>query len=254
MIVKPKAAEFFRDFLARDAWVPEPIVMSGVTDCYQPAERHFRLARGCLEVAAEARQPMSLLTKNALILRDLDLLRGMATEHLLHVNISITTLDAELARSMEPRTSTPAARLRTVRMLAGAGIPVRVLLAPIIPGLNDSEIPAILAAVKEAGAGAAGYQLLRLPLTVAPVFLDWLTREQPHRLKKIEGRVRDMRGGKLNNPEFGKRMCGTGEMAHQIGELFGLFAGRYGLDGELPPYDCRLFRPPLPRSGQLRLF
>jgi DNA repair photolyase len=254
VIVKPKAAELFRDFLARDAWDPEPIVMSGVTDCYQPAERHFRLARGCLEVAAEARQPMSVLTKNALILRDLDLLRGMAADHLVHVNISITTLDAELARSMEPRTSTPSARLRTVRMLAGAGIPVRVLLAPIIPGLNDTEIPAILAAVKEAGAGAAAYQLLRLPLTVAPVFLDWLTREQPQRLKKIEGRVRDMRGGKLNNPEFGKRMCGTGEMARQIGELFGLFAVRYGLDGALPPYDCSRFRPPLPRSGQLRLF
>jgi DNA repair photolyase len=254
VIVKPKAPELFRDFLARDAWKPEPIVMSGVTDCYQPAERHFRLARGCLEVAAETRQPMSLLTKNALILRDLDLLRDMAADHLVHVNVSITTLDAELARSMEPRTSTPAARLRVVRTLAEAGIPVRVLMAPIIPGLNDSEIPAILAAVKEAGARAARYQLLRLPLTVAPVFLDWLTREQPDRLKKVEGRVRDMRGGKLNNPEFGKRMGGTGEMARQIGELFGLFATRYGLDGELPPYDCGRFRPPLPRSGQLRFF
>jgi DNA repair photolyase len=254
VIVKPKAPELFRDFLARDAWKPEPIVMSGVTDCYQPAERHFRLARGCLEVAAEARQPMSLITKNALILRDLELLRGMAADRLVHVNFSITTLDAELARSMEPRTSTPAARLRAVRTLAEAGIPVRVLVAPIIPGLNDSEIPAILAAVHEAGAGAAGYQLLRLPLTVAPVFLEWLTREQPNRLKKIEGRVRDMRDGKLNTPEFGKRMCPTGEMARQIGELFDLFARRHGLDGGLPPYDCSHFRPPLPRSGQLRLF
>ncbi len=242
VIVKPKALELFRDFLARDAWKPEPIVMSGVTDCYQPAERHFRLARGCLEVAADARQPMSLITKNALILRDLELLRDMAADHLIHVNVSITTLDAELARSMEPRTSTPAARLRAVRVLAEAGIPVRVLVAPVIPGLNDSEIPAILAAVREAGAGAAGYQLLRLPLTVAPVFLDWLTREQPNRVQKVEGRVRDMRGGKLNDAEFGKRMSGNGEMARQIDELFRLFAGRYGLDGELPPYDCSRFR------------
>jgi DNA repair photolyase len=254
VFVKEKAPELFRDFLARDAWQPEPIVMSGVTDCYQPAERRFRLARRCLEVAAEARQPMSILTKNALILRDLDLLRDLAADNLVHVNISITTLNAELARSMEPRTSTPAARLRAVRELAEAGVPVRVLIAPVIPGLTDSEIPSLLAAAKEAGARAAACQLLRLPLTVAPVFLEWLDREQPHRADKVEGRLRDTRAGKLNNARFGERMKGTGEMAQQIREMFRLFARRHGLDGELPPYDCTRFRPPLPRSGQLRLF
>src|SRR5207248_1640039 len=135
---KADAPELFRDFLARDSWVHEPVVLSGVTDCYQPAERHFRVTRGCLEVAAEARQPVSLITKNALVLRDLDLLRDLAAQHLVHVTLSVTTLDAALARSMEPRTSTPAARLRAVTELAGAGVPVRVLVAPVIPGLNDS--------------------------------------------------------------------------------------------------------------------
>jgi DNA repair photolyase len=254
IVVKENAPELFRDFLARDSWVPEVVTLAGVTDCYQPAERHFRLTRGCLEVAREACQPVSVITKNALVLRDLDLLRDLAAGDLVHVNLSVTTLDGDLARSMEPRTSTPAARLRAVRALADADVPVWVLVAPVIPGLNDSAIPAILEAAQEAGARAAAYQLLRLPLTVAPVFREWLEREQPARLGRIEGRVRDTRGGKLNDAAFGRRMCGTGEMAHQIGDLFRLFARRHGLDGELPPYDCSRFRPPLPRSGQLRLF
>ncbi len=149
--MKHKAPELFKAFLCQKSWQPEVIAMSGVTDCYQPAERNFRLTRGCLEIAAEARQPISIITKNALVLRDLDLLRGMAASNLVHVNLSITTLDATLARSMEPRTSTPAARLRGVRELAEAGVPVRVLIAPLIPGLNDTEIPAILEAAKKAG-------------------------------------------------------------------------------------------------------
>jgi DNA repair photolyase len=142
VFVKQDAPALFRDFLARDAWRPEPVILSGVTDCYQPAERHFRVTRGCLEVAVKARQPLSLITKNALILRDLDLLRNLAADNLVHTSVSITTLDADLARSMEPRTSTPQARLRAVKTLAAAGVPVRVLIAPVIPGLNDSEIPA----------------------------------------------------------------------------------------------------------------
>jgi DNA repair photolyase len=254
ILVKQDAPGLFRDFLARNAWRPEPITMSGVTDCYQPAERHFRLTRGCLEVAADARQPMSLITKNALLLRDLDLLQDLAAEGLVHVNISVTTLDAGLAHSMEPRASAPAARLQAVKALAEAGVPVRVLVAPVIPGLTDSEIPAILAAAKEAGAQAAAYQLLRLPLAVAPVFLEWLERERPDNLRRVEGRVRDVRGGKLNNAEFGRRMSGTGELAEQIRQLFRLFARRHGLDGDLPPYDCTRFRPPVPRSGQGWLF
>ena len=254
IVVKEDAPALFRDFLARDRWRPEPVVLSGVTDCYQPAERRFRLTRGCLEVAVEARQPLTIITKNALVLRDLDLLRDLAAGGLVRVILSVTTLDAGLARSMEPRTSTPVGRLRAVRTLAEAGVPVMVLIAPVIPGLNDSEMPAILAAAKEAGATTAGWQLLRLPSTVGPVFLEWLGRERPDALRRVEGRIRDARGGKLNNAAFGERMVGTGEMARQIGDLFRLFARRHGLDGDLPPCDCSKFRPPLPRSGQGRLF
>jgi DNA repair photolyase len=254
VMVKEDAPDLFRAFLARETWAAHPIAMSGVTDCYQPAEREYRLTRGCLEVAAESRQPMTIITKNALVLRDLDLLREMARGRLIHVYLSVTTLDAELARSMEPRTSTPAARLGAVRALAGAGIPVGVLVAPVIPGLTDSEVPAILAASKEAGASSAGYTLLRLPLAVAPVFVEWLERTRPSRSERVLGRVRDARGGKLNVSEFGTRMSGTGEMAKQIAALFRIGARKHGLDGGLPELDSSRFRPPLPRSGQLRLF
>jgi DNA repair photolyase len=254
ILVKEAAPELFREFLSRDRWQPEPIAFSGNTDCYQPAERKFRLTRHCLEVAAEFRQPVSLITKNALVLRDLDLLGRLAEDNLVHVNISITTLDPELCRSMEPRTSTPAARLRAVESLREAGVPVRVLVAPVIPGLNDDEIPAILAAAKEAGAQHAAFMMLRLPLTVAPVFLEWLERAQPGRAKKVESRVRGMRGGRLNSTEFGTRMRGSGEIARQIAALFRVFTRKHGLDGGLPPYDCTKFRRPGPRLEQLWLF
>jgi DNA repair photolyase len=254
IMVKEAAADLFRAFLGRPAWNAEPIGMSGVTDCYQPGERRFRLTRGCLEVAAECRQPMSIVTKNALVVRDLDLLGDLARAGAIHVYVSITTLDAALARSMEPRTSTPAARLRAVEALAAAGVPVGVLVAPVIPGLNESEIPAILDAAKSAGAGAAGYVLLRLPLAVAPVFTEWLERTRPGQAAKILGRVRATRGGKLNVSDFATRMSGTGEFARQIGGLFRLYARKHGLDGRLAPLDSTQFRPPLPTSGQLRLF
>jgi DNA repair photolyase len=254
IVVKENAPDLFRDFLNHPGWQPERITLSGVTDCYQPAERRFRLTRGCLEVAAEARQPMSIITKNALVVRDLDLLVELAGRRLVHVALSVTTLDAELARKMEPRTSTPAARLRAITALAGAGVPVYVLVAPIIAGLNDSEIPAILEAAKAAGAHSAGYQLLRLPLTVAPIFHEWLQREQPDSLQRIEGRIRSTRDGKLNESAFGLRMRGTGAIADQIRNLFRLFARRHGLDGRMPEYDCSQFRPPRSSSGQKWLF
>lgn len=254
IFVKEQAPELLREFLCRPGWQPEGIALSGVTDCYQPAERHFQITRRCLEVALEARQPISLISKNALMLRDLDILRELAAMSLVHVNFSITSLDAELARGMEPRTSAPQARLRAVRELAAAGVPVRILIAPVIPGLNDSEIPAILAAAKDAGAMGAGTIMLRLPWTVAPVFLEWLARTHPDKKDRVEGRIRAMRGGKLNDPRFEQRMCGSGEIAAQTRAMFKLFAARYGLDGELPPYDCSRFRPPRSRTGQAWLF
>jgi DNA repair photolyase len=254
IFVKEAAPELFREFLARPSWQPQPIALSGVTDPYQPAERRFLLTRRCLEVAVEACQPISLITKNALVLRDLDLLRRLAAANLIHVNMSVTTLDAALARSLEPRTSTPAARLEAIRQLRQAGVPVRVFIAPVIPGLTDSEIPAILAATAQAGAQAAAFMLLRLPGAVAPVFRAWLAQRQPSRAARIEGRIRGVRGGKLNEAAFGKRMRGTGEMAQQITQLFRLFCRKHGLDGGLPPYDCSRFRPPREKNGQQWLF
>jgi DNA repair photolyase len=254
ILVKHDAPALLRAFLARPSWQPEPITFSGVTDCYQPAEREFRLTRGCLEVAWEARQPISIITKNAMVVRDLDILGPMAAARLVHVNISITTLDAELGRSMEPRTSTPAARLRAIRALTAAGVPTRVMVAPVIPGLTDSELPSILSAAAEAGAQGAGFVVLRLPLTVKPVFLEWLERTHPDSRQRIENAIRSVRGGALSSSQFGTRLAGTGLRAQQIERMFRTFIKKLGLGGKLPQYDCEQFRAPSPASGQLRLF
>jgi DNA repair photolyase len=253
IVVKHDAPELFREFLAKESWNPEPITFSGVTDCYQPAEREYRLTRQCLAVALECRQPVSIITKNALVVRDLDLLQPLAAAGLVHVFLSITTLDAQLARVMEPRTSIPAARLRAVRMLADAGIPVGVMTAPVIPGLNDSEIPSLLETAREAGARSAGYVLLRLPLTVEPIFLEWLARTQPLKRERVEQRIRHSRHGRLSDSTWGERMVGQGQIADQIGKMFRLFSQRFGF-GRMPPLDSSQFRRPSPRSGQLRLF
>jgi len=254
IVVKHDAPRLFRDFLARKAWQTEIVVFSGVTDCYQPAERRFRLTRACLQVALECRQPIGIVTKNALVVRDLDILQPMAAQRLVHVNVSVTSLNPELARVMEPRTSIPAARLRAIRSLSDAGVSVRVMVAPIIPGLNDSEIPAILQAAKEAGASAAGHTLLRLPLSVRPVFLEWLERSQPLKAEKVKSLVRQTRGGKLSSSEWGARLRGTGQVAEQIHQMFRVFQQKLGLDRPLPPLDYSRFRPPEEQTNQLRLF
>ncbi len=254
IVVKHQAPALFRDFLARDVWKPEPIVFSGVTDCFQPAERQFRLTRECLEVAMECHQPIGIVTKNALVLRDLEILQGMAANQLVHVFVSVNSLDAQLARDMEPRTSIPAARIRTIRMLADAGVPVGVMVAPIIPGLNDSEVPSVLKAASDAGATVASYVLLRLPSTVEPVFKEWLERTQPLKAERVLGLVRETREGKLSSSTWGERMVGTGTIADQIRQMFGLFKQKLGLDRKLPPQNCSSFRPPVPSSGQRRLF
>lgn len=254
IFVKEQAPQLFRDFLADRRWTPETIMMSGVTDCYQPAEKTFRITRGCLEVALEARQPMSIVTKNALILRDLEVLSEMAKRNLIRVAIGLTTLDQSLTKVMEPRTSSPTARLRAFRELADAGVPVHALCAPLIPGLTDSEVPAILAAAKDAGAHSASFILLRLPWAVKPIFLDWLDRHFPEKRAKVESRIRNVRGGKLNVAQFGERMKGTGEIADQIERTFEVFARRFGLDRDMPPLDASQFRRPTPTSGQGWLF
>lgn len=253
ILVKRNAAELFRKWLARPQWQVEPIAMSGVTDPYQPCERKFRITREVLEVALECRQPMSLITKNALITRDLDILSEMATHQLVRAAISVTTLDADLARRMEPRTSTPEARLRAVRELSAAGIPVTVMVAPIIPGLNDSEIASILQAASEAGAKSAGFVMLRMPQSVAPIFQMWLAKEEPTQAAKIEAAVRSMRDGKLNSSQWKERQRGKGLRAEQIAQAFRVFSKRYGLDHDLPPVRTDRFIRPDP-SGQLSLF
>ena len=254
IFVKRQAPELLRRFLARPRWNAETIVFSGVTDCYQPAEREFRLTRGCLAVAAECRQPVGIITKNALVTRDLDLLRELAAHQAVRAAISVTTLDQSLARVMEPRTSAPAARLRAIETLAAAGIPTHVMIGPIIPGLTDSEVPAILKAASEAGAVKAHHTLLRLPSTVKEVFLDWIARQRPNHAAKVEAFVRAARGGKLNTVEFGQRMRGTGPLADQIEQTFRVFAKRYGLAGESPPLNREAFRPPRIAGNQLPLF
>lgn len=254
IVVKEQAADLFREFLRRKNWQPEPIAFSGVTDCYQPAERHFELTRACVEIALQCRQPIGIITKNALVLRDLDLLSEMAKQRLVHVAISVTTLDPKLAREMEPRTSIPAARIRAISELTQAGVPVRMMVAPIIVGLNDSEIPAILQAGREAGAIAAGYQLLRLPWTVLPVFEEWLHRTQPLKAEAVLSKIKSIRDGKMNDATFGRRMSGQGVFADQVKSIFQVFQRKLGFTDELPERDCSKFEPPLPESGQLRLF
>jgi len=254
IIVKERAPELLRDWLARDAWMPESITFSGVTDCYQPVERRFELTRRCLEVAASCRQPVGIISKNALVVRDLDVLAPMAERGLAHAALSITTLNAELARTMEPRTSSPEARLRAIRELSSAGVPTAVMVAPIIPGLNDSEVPAILEAARDAGAQRAGYVMLRLPFAVKPIFLNWLERTQTSHAERVLGALRSVRDGELTTSKWGERMRGSGPRAEQIQQTFKVFARKLGLDGPWPPLRTDLFIRPQPTHGQLRLF
>jgi DNA repair photolyase len=207
--------------------------------------------RGCLQVAVEARQPMSIITKNALVRRDLDLMTQLVSQNLIRVAISITSLDQSLTKLLEPATSAPAARLQAVRELSSAGIPVHIMVAPVIPGLNDSEIPAILEAAAEAGARTASHILLRLPHSVKDIFADWLNHRKPTHAEKVLTRLAAAREGKLNNTEFGKRMRGSGPLAEQIVDLFKVSARRFGIDQKLSALATDHFRVP---DGQGRLF
>ncbi len=254
ILVKHHAPELFREWLGREAWVPEPIMFSGVTDCYQPAERRFELTRGCLQVACESRQPVLIVTKNSLVTRDLDLLRTMAADRLVHVALSLTSLDQTLTRRMEPRTSCPAARLKALRQLTDAGVSTQVMVAPVIPGLNDHEIPEILRQAREQGTQRAGYVMLRLPQTVRPVFLDWLRLRYPDRARRVERRIQAVRDGQWNDSQFGRRMRGSGLWAEQVAATFRVFAQRYELQADMPQLNTADFQPPRPRRGQLRLF
>lgn len=254
IFVKRRAATLFRDWLARPKYQCETVMFSGVTDCYQPVERALELTRKCLLVSQEAAQPVALITKNALMTRDIDILSELASRTLCRVALSITSLDQSLSRVLEPACSAPDSRLKAVRQLAEAGIPVHVMVAPIIPGLNDSEIPAVLRAAADAGAKSASYIMVRLPLNVEPLFLDWLKTHRPTMADKVESRLRNIRGGELSQSDFGLRMRGTGVMADQISAMFALHRKRAGLVEKLPPLRTDLFRPPKDSHGQGTLF
>lgn len=252
IMVKPDAPELFKKWLGRPAWRMnvQPIMLSGVTDCYQPCEQQLQLTRKCLEVAVDFQQPIRITTKNALVRRDLDLLSQLAQQNLVCVTISVSSLDQSLIRTMEPRSSSPAARLDAISQLSDAGIPVKALVAPIIPGLNDDEMATILKKVAASGAGLAGYTVLRLPLSVEPVFLDWLERNFPDRVSKIVGRIQSLRGGKMNSANFADRMKGQGIWAEQIKLLFEAICRQAGLQRGMLDLDCSKFR--VTDSGGMR--
>lgn len=244
IFVKIRAPELLRAELSRRSWKPQVVVMSGVTDCYQPAERHFRLTRRCLEVFAEVKNPVSIITKNALVTRDIDLLSQLAKVNAARVFISITTLDRELARRMEPRASLPLQRLRAIRELAGAGVPVGVMAAPMIPGLTDHELPNILESARSAGARYAGYIVLRLPHGVKEIFAEWLSDHEPGKKERVLSRIREMRGGKLYNSAWSERMTGTGFFAEQLSRLFEVSVRRLGFETDPEPLSVTAFLPP----------
>lgn len=252
ILVKPEAPDLLRRELASPRWVPKTLLMSGVTDPYQPVDRSLGLTRRCLEVLADAGHPVAVITKSSLVRRDADLLSGLAAQGAAAVTVSVTTLNDDLHRAMEPRGASPVQRLATIRALTEAGIPVCVNVAPVIPGLTEHEIPSILEAAASAGASGAAWIALRLPHGVAELFEDWLDRHFPDRKEKILGRVRSMRGGRLNDPRFGTRMTGEGPYAEHIRQSFDVHRRKLGLRMGPPPLSADAFRKPPTVPSRLR--
>jgi len=254
LFAKSNAAAALERDLAAPGYQAKTIAIGTATDPYQPIERERRLTRGVLEVLERTGHPAVIVTKSALVLRDLDILGRMAARGLVKVAVSVTTLDRRLARSMEPRAATPAKRLEAIAGLAAAGVPTAVLMAPVIPALNDAEIERLLEAAAAAGATEAGYAVLRLPLEVADIFKDWLARDRPDRYRHVMSILRSMRGGKDYDATFGRRMSGSGPYAWTIGRRFELAAKRLGLNQRKHRPRADLFEPPVPVGGQLSLF
>jgi DNA repair photolyase len=252
ILVKRDAPELLRRALASPRWQPRAVAIGGVTDAYQPVERRLGITRRCLEVFAEFRNPVAVVTKSALVERDADLLAELARHDAAAVFVSVTSLDERLSRALEPRAATPRRRLATIEALCGAGVPVGAMVAPVIPALNDHEIPAIVQAAARAGAGCARHVMLRLPHGVAALFEAWLERHFPERKQKVLSRVRAMRGGRLNDSRFHSRMRGSGALAEQTHALFALACRRAGLPEQGPALSATAFcRPGEP---QLSLF
>jgi DNA repair photolyase len=250
IIIKKNAPALLEKFILNPNWNAVPISVSGNTDCYQPVERKLEITRGLLKVFAQYRHPVGMITKNSLILRDLDLLKDLAQDNLVHVYVSITTLDEELRRAMEPRTASGIKRLQTVESLAKAGVPVGIMNAPVIPGLNHHEIPKILKAAADHGASAVGMTIVRLNGSIGDIFEDWLRKNFPDRFDKVWNQICDMHGGSVNDSQFGRRMSGEGKFAEVIHQLFRTSKKKYFEGRQMPAYDLAKFR----RGGNLSLF
>ncbi len=254
LFVKPNAAALLREEFAAASYAPRTIALGSNTDPYQPIERTYRITRSLIEVMAEFRHPFGIVTKSAMVTRDIDLLKPLAESGLVKVALSVTTLDSKLARAMEPRAATPAKRLATIEALARAGIPTVVMIGPVIPGLNEHEIENILKAAAAAGAREAGYTMLRLPFEVKGIFKDWLEKAYPDRFAKVMSHVREVRGGHESSARFGERMTGSGPLAWLIGRRFQLTCQKLGINSARVKLRNDLFaRPPVP-SDQLTLF
>jgi DNA repair photolyase len=251
IFVKEDAPELLRAELSSPKWVPQCVSISGVTDAYQPVERRLELTRRCLQVFAEFRNPVGIVTKNALVARDRGVLGELAKYDAAVVMLSITSLDPDLIQVMEPRASIAEARLRAIRELRSAGVPVGILMGPVIPGLTDHEAPAILRAAAEAGATFAGYVILRLPYAVKDLFAAWLDRHFPQKKERVLSRVRDIRGGNLNDSRFGLRMRGEGEWADVFSRMFKLQRRRAGMADDGPELSAAHFTTGRPRQGEL---
>ena len=254
LVAKHNAAELLTKELAAPGYVPALVMVGVNTDAYQPIERELRITRDVLEILTAARHPFGLVTKSSLVERDLDLVGAMAALDLASVSISITSLDAGLSRILEPRAASPQRRLRTVRTLADAGVPVRVNLAPVIPFINEPEIEAIVDAAAAAGACNAHYTVVRLPWEVSPLFEEWLQAHFPERARRVMNRIRDMRGGRNYDASFGSRMTGEGTWAQLIAQRFKRASARHGFSDHWPSLRTDLFVPPRPATPQLGLF
>lgn len=250
IIVKPEAPALLEKHLLTKNWTPQPIVLSGNTDCYQPLEKKYELTRQLLKIFLKYRHPVGLITKNTLVTRDVDILQELARHSLVHVHLSITTLDEKLRRIMEPRTATAKGKLQAIEKLSEAGIPVSIMHAPIIPGLTHHEIPSVLKAAADHGALGAGYTIVRLNGSIGEIFSDWLKKNFPDRYNKVWSQICEVHGGSVNDSTRGRRMVGDGKIAEVIGKMFSIHRKKYFEGRSIPPYNLNIFR----RGANLNLF
>ena len=243
IIIKPNAPELLEQYFNKKNYQPVCIMLSGNTDCYQPVERRLKITRGLLEVFLKYKNPVSIITKNNVILRDLDILTELASMNLVHVNVSITSLNEQLRQKLEPRTVTATGRLSVIQKLSDKGVPVRVMAAPIIPGLNSNEVPNIIKAAADRGALAAGFTIVRLNGSIAEIFSDWIYKAFPDRAEKVLNMIKSCHDGKLNDSDFGRRMSGEGKIAQSIHQMFRMACNRFMVGREMPEYDYSLFVP-----------